>query len=146
MTALSSVTLGDEAGCKLTWDGSLRWKRPVRRRILTPFTLYGKGFTLADETMNLQQDRDKAITATRSSRRSRRSQDARRSTWTTAASSRELGNDRMQQIRVVPDIDVVWRIWFGTYYSVAPTRSASSPRPSVGGILYDEEVDKLKYC
>ena len=59
-----------------------------------------------------------------------------------------LSNERMQQIREqFPDIDVVWRIWFGQLYSVrTDTERILASKPSVGGLIDDSEAAKLKYC
>ena len=148
MTALSSVTLGDEAGCKLTWDEIAALEKACPQADFDyTFTLYGKSFTLADETIDLSKteisDNGDAVVAALPALTRCKTLDMDDGGIVTG-----LGNDRMQQIREqFPDIDVVWRIWFGTYYSVrTDTERILASRPSVGGILYDEEVDKLKYC
>ena len=44
-----------------------------------------------------------------------------------------------------PKIDVVWRVWFGTNYSVrTDTERILASKPSVGGMIYDASV--LQYC
>lgn len=148
MTALTSVALGDEDGCKLTWDeiAALEETCPQASFDYT-FTLYGKSFTLADETIDLSKteisDNGDAVVAALPALTNCKTLDMDDGGVVTP-----LGNDRMQQIREqFPNIDVVWRIWFGTLYSVrTDTERILASRPSVGGILTDEEVDKLKYC
>lgn len=148
MTALSSVTLGDEDGCKLSWDEIAALEKVCPQADFDySFTLYGKSFTLADETIDLSKteidDNGDAVVAALGALYKCKTLDMDDGGVVTP-----LGNDRMQQIREqFPNVDVVWRIWFGTYYSVrTDTERILASRPSVGGVLNDEEVDKLKYC
>ena len=59
-----------------------------------------------------------------------------------------VSNDALGYIQsLFPDVNIVWRIWFGTGYSVrtdVETILASSP--SRGGNLDNEDVAVLKYC
>ena len=59
-----------------------------------------------------------------------------------------VSNENMAVIRDEnPDVDVVWRIWFGTDYSVRTNVTCIlASKPSKGGILYDDVGDQLKYC
>lgn len=148
MTALSSVTLGDESGCKLTWEEIAALEKACpQAEFEYSFTLYGKSFTLADETIDLSKteisDNGDAVTAALPALTKCRTLDMDDGGIVTP-----LGNERMQQIREqFPDVDVIWRIWFGQYYSVrTDTERILASRPSVGGALDDAEVDKLKYC
>ena len=59
-----------------------------------------------------------------------------------------VSNEDMAVIRDEnPDVDVVWRIWFGTDYSVRTnvTKILAS-KPSKGGVLYDSVGEQLQYC
>ena len=55
---------------------------------------------------------------------------------------------RMEEIRnMFPDVEVIWRIWFGEVYSVrTDTERILASRPSVGGMLDNTVGEKLKYC
>ena len=59
-----------------------------------------------------------------------------------------VSNENMAAIRDEnPDVDVVWRIWFGSDYSVRTNVTCIlASKPSKGGILYDDVGDQLKYC
>ncbi len=55
---------------------------------------------------------------------------------------------RMEEIRnLFPDVEVIWRIWFGDVYSVrTDTERILASRPSVGGMLDNTVGEKLTYC
>lgn len=57
-------------------------------------------------------------------------------------------NEVMEQIRdALPEVKVIWRIWFGKSYSVrTDVEKILASKPSVGGTLRDEDVQVLKYC
>ena len=59
-----------------------------------------------------------------------------------------VSNEALAKIREqFPNIDVVWRVWFGTNYSVrTDTERILASKPSVGGLIDDSEAAKLKYC
>lgn len=59
-----------------------------------------------------------------------------------------VSNDSMAAIRDdFPNIKVVWRIWFGTNYSVRTNvEKILASKPSEGGVLDNEQVAVLKYC
>ena len=59
-----------------------------------------------------------------------------------------VSNENMAVIRDEnPDVDVVWRVWFGSDYSVRTNVTCIlASKPSKGGILYDSVGDQLKYC
>ena len=54
----------------------------------------------------------------------------------------------MEQIRdALPGVKVVWRIWFGQSYSVrTDVEKILASKPSAGGLLWDSDVQVLKYC
>ena len=59
-----------------------------------------------------------------------------------------VDNEHMAVIRDEnPDVEVIWRIWFGTNYSVRTnvTKILAS-MPSKGGTLYDDVGEQLQYC
>lgn len=148
MTGVADIKLGDESTTALTWDDIAQLASACPdAQIDYSFTLYGKDFTLADETIDLSKtqidDNGDAVMAALPALYRCKTLDMDDCGVVTG-----LPNERMQQIReAAPNIDVVWRIWFGTLYSVrTDTEKILASKPSVGGILYDEEVDKLKYC
>lgn len=57
-------------------------------------------------------------------------------------------NEAMEQIRdALPGVKVIWRIWFGSSYSVrTDVEKILASKPSVGGLLWDSDVQVLKYC
>lgn len=59
-----------------------------------------------------------------------------------------VSNESMEKIRDdFPDVEVVWRIWFGKNYSVrTDVVKILASKPSVGGVLYDAKLEVLKYC
>ena len=59
-----------------------------------------------------------------------------------------VSNEAMAAIRAdFPEVDVIWRIWFGENYSVrTDTEKILASKPSVGGTLYDDDVYVLRYC
>ena len=59
-----------------------------------------------------------------------------------------VSNESMEKIRDdFPDVDVVWRIWFGKTYSVrTDVEKILASKPSQGGVLYDSKLEVLKYC
>ena len=59
-----------------------------------------------------------------------------------------VSNEKMAAIREdFPNVDVIWRIWFGTNYSVrTDVEKILASKPSVGGALDDSAADVLKYC
>ena len=59
-----------------------------------------------------------------------------------------VDNAHMAEIRDEnPDVDVVWRIWFGTNYSVRTNvTTILASKPTRGGTLYDDVGEQLKYC
>ena len=57
-----------------------------------------------------------------------------------------VSNEALAKIREqFPNIDVVWRVWFGTNYSVrTDVERILASKPTVGGMIYDASV--LQYC
>lgn len=60
----------------------------------------------------------------------------------------DVDNEHMAAIRDdFPDIKVVWRIWFGSYYSVrTDVEKILASAPLNGGMLNPENTVALKYC
>ena len=59
-----------------------------------------------------------------------------------------LDNETMEKLNQdFPDVKVIWRIWFGTRYSVrTDVEMILASRPTVAGMLWDDEAAKLYYC
>lgn len=148
MKSLTSVELGSENSTKLSWaDIAMLVEAGPQAEFSYSFTLYGKSFTLADETIDLS-----GIQITDDGAAAVEALPALKNCKTLDMDDRGivqgLSYERMQAIRdQFPQVDVVWRIWFGQLYSVrTDTDRILASKPSVGGILDDAEVDKLKYC
>ena len=59
-----------------------------------------------------------------------------------------VSNEEMAVIRdAYPDVNVVWRIWFGDSYSVrTDVEKILASKPSAGGLVRDRDAEALKYC
>lgn len=59
-----------------------------------------------------------------------------------------LSNEEMASIRdEFPEVNVVWRVWFGDNYSVrTDVERILASKPSSGGMLTPENSQALKYC
>lgn len=70
-----------------------------------------------------------------------------RLTWL-CMDSCDVGDEGMAALRDdFPNIEVVWRIWFGGAYSVrTDVEKVLASMPSQGGIVFNDEAAKLKYC
>jgi hypothetical protein len=148
MTKLSSIELGTQADSSLTWDDIATLTETCPNvDISYSFTLYGKEFTLADETIDLHEvqidDNADAVVEALPALYKCKTLD-----MDDGGVVQGLGNERYAEIReMFPDIDVVWRIYFGTLYSVrTDTERILASKPTVGGVLDDVECDKLAYC
>ena len=108
-----------------------------------PVALYGRHFDLADEGLDLNHTSidDQGETV-------RRLLPCMRACTWVDMDSCGVDNEHMAQIRDEnPDVEVIWRVNFGTNYSVRTnvTKILAS-MPSKGGTLYDDVGDALQYC
>ena len=108
-----------------------------------PVTLYGRHFDLADEGLDLNHTSidDQGETV-------RRLLPCMRACTWVDMDSCGVDNEHMAQIRDEnPDVEVIWRVNFGTNYSVRTnvTKILAS-MPSKGGTLYDDVGEALQYC
>ena len=107
------------------------------------FTLYGKQFDLADSTLNLRyipvEDNGAAVRAVIGHMPNLRKVDM---------DSCGVDNETMEKLNQdFPDVKVIWRIWFGTRYSVrTDVEMILASKPTVAGMLWDDEAAKLYYC
>ena len=108
-----------------------------------PVSLYGREFDLADESLDLNhiQIPDQGETV-------RRILPCMRACQWLDMDSCGVDNQHMAQIRDEnPEVEVIWRVNFGTNYSVRTnvTKILAS-MPSKGGALYDSAGEALQYC
>ncbi len=108
-----------------------------------PVNLYGRHFDLADEGLDLNhiQIPDQGETV-------RRLLPCMRACTWLDMDSCGVDNEHMAQIRDEnPEVEVIWRVNFGTNYSVRTnvTKILAS-MPSKGGTLYDDVGEQLQYC
>lgn len=149
MPGVQKILLGDESTTKLDWGtiAALTELCPNADFDYT-FTLYGKTFTLADETIDLSKtqytDNGDAVLAALPALYRCKIVD-----MDDGGVVPPLGNERMAELQKAAGdgTDVVWRIWFGTLYSVrTDTERILASKPSVGGMIDNAEAAKLQYC
>ena len=106
-------------------------------------SLYGRAFDLADEGLDLNhvkvEDQGELVRQVLGCMRA--------CTWLDMDSC-GVDNEHMAQIRDEnPEIEVIWRVWFGTNYSVRTnvTKILAS-MPSKGGVLAGSACADLQYC
>jgi len=144
MKNLKSVNLGDQVSTPIGWDDI---KKLTDTRPETSFTysfqLYGKAFDLSSEVIDLSHvavsDEGAAVRAAlRCMKRCK----------TLDMDSCGVSDEKMEEIRKeFPEVDVIWRIWFGQLYSVrTDVERILASKPTVGGMLDDNETAKLRHC
>ena len=141
---LDTVELGNENLSRLTWDDirTLQLAKPDAEFLYT-FTLYGKPFSLSDEEMNLSHttitDNGELVRQVISCMPNLRYLDM---------DTCGVDNVHMAELRDdFPNIKVVWRIWFGTNYTVrTDVKKILASMPSVGGDLTVANTYNLRYC
>ena len=143
MPNLTMINLGEEGGT-ITWDTVAAVNAACPDASLDyEFTLWGKAVNLSDNMLDLNHikmdDQGAAV---------RRVLPYMKNCRVLDMDSCGVSNENMAVIRDEnPDVDVVWRIWFGSNYSVRTnvTKILAS-KPSKGGVLYNNVGDQLKYC
>ena len=144
MKNLKSVNLGDQNSTPLSWADikNLVDARP-EASFTYSFQLYGKPFDLSSEVIDLSHtpvsDEGQAV---------REALRCMKNCKTLDMDSCGVSDDRMAEIRQeFPDVDVIWRIWFGQLYSVrTDVERILASKPTVGGMLDDNETAKLRHC
>ena len=140
---LRSVDLGKERGGLTPADTDAVRALLPKAELHLRFTLYGKEFDLADSTLNLRyipvEDNGAAVRAVMGHMPNLRTVDM---------DSCGVDNETMEKLNQdFPDVKVIWRIWFGTKYSVrTDVEMILASKPTVGGMLWDDEAAKLYYC
>ena len=140
---LKQLTLaGGENGLSL--EQALLVARAAPNAVVSyPGVIYGKRFNLADTGLDLNHievpDKGETVRAVLPCMRA--------CTWLDMDSC-GVDNQHMAVIRDEnPSVEVIWRVWFGTNYSVRTnvTKILAS-NPSKGGILTDKDSNQLMYC
>jgi hypothetical protein len=143
LPALKSVRLGSEGGAHT-------WESLARLRALLPepafkysFQLYGKECDLSDASLNLSH-----IAVPDGGAELRARIPLMTELNYVDMDTCGVSNQEMEKLRAdFPDIKFVWRVWFGEAYSVRTdvVRILAS-RPSVGGMLDNNDAKILYYC
>ena len=140
---LKMVKLGAEGGA-ITWDTIDALNRACPDAVFDyDFTLWGKAVNLSDEMLDLNHinmdDQGAAV---------RRVLPYMKRCAVLDMDTCGVSNENMAVIRDEnPNVDVVWRIWFGSNYSVRTNvTSILASKPSKGGALYNDVGNQLKYC
>ncbi len=142
---IERIELGtDTDGSVLSWDDIFALHNEAPNAVMNySFSLYGKEFTLADSEMVLRRipiDDEGALV---------------KKVTACMPNLKHLDMDQcgvsdeaMAEIRdALPNTNVVWRIWFGTGYSVrTDVERILASNPGIGGELTPENTQSLKYC
>ena len=143
LPALKEITLaGGEEGLSL--EQALLIANAAPKAVVSyPVNLYGVDFDLSDEGLDLNHiwmdDQGEAVRQVLPCMRA--------CTWLDMDSC-GVDNQHMAQIRDEnPNVEVIWRVNFGSNYSVRTnvTKILAS-MPSKGGALYDSVGEQLQYC
>ena len=144
MPGLIKLSLGNDKDNPLSWDSISRIHQAAPQAVIDyGFTLYGRDFNLSDESMDIkwiQIDDEgalvKQITA------------CMNNLTYLDMDSCGVSNEAMADIRdSLPNAEVVWRIWFGDYYTARTnvTKILASMPGKAGELIHDNVMD-LKYC
>ena len=144
LTKLKTVTLGSWEESPVTWGkmNELHTACP-QAAIDYEFSIYGKTFNLSDEEMDLKyvsiKDEGrllKLITACMTN------------LTFLDMDTAGVSDEKMAELRdSLPNTEVVWRVWFGDYYSVRTNvERILASMPGKAGELTTESTRSLKYC
>lgn len=141
---LKTVQLGSELENPLDWETLTALVQGCPKVDFEyGFTLYGKAFTLLDSELDLNHI---AV------------EDGGAQAYAAAGCMKNLrvldmdfcgvSNEEMAVIRdAYPEVNVVWRVWFGDSYSVrTDVEKILASKPSAGGLVRDRDAETLKYC
>lgn len=143
MAKLTSIELGQESASRgLDWAdiALLKAARP-EAKFSYSFNLYGQDFTLDSETLDFRGvelgDEGKALYSVLPCMNACKTLDL---------DTAGLSNEVCADIRnLFPEINVVWRVWFGENYSVrTDVERILASKPTVGGMITDASM--LQYC
>lgn len=144
LPGLKELSLGNDKDNPLSWDSiSLMHEAAPQAVMDYDFTLYGKDFNLSDESMDIkwiQIDDEgalvKQITA------------CMNNLTYLDMDSCGVSDESMAQIRdSLPNAEVVWRIWFGDWYTARTNaEKILASMPGKAGELIHDNVMDLQYC
>lgn len=144
MPGLKKISLGSELENPLSWDSISALHEAAPEAVIDyDFTLYGKEFNLSDESMDIKwiQIEDegalvKQITA------------CMKNLTYLDMDSCGVSDESMVEIRdSLPNAEVVWRIWFGDYYTARTNaEKILASMPGKAGELIHDNVMDLQYC
>ena len=146
MTALKQVELGsgDAEAPAVAWDTLREMQQACpQARFSYAFTLYGKDVTLQDSELDLNhiriEDQGALVKAVTACMPELRYLDM---------DFCGVDDEYMAEIRdSLPDAEVVWRVWFGTGYTVrTDVERILASNPGIGGELCPDNTVPLKYC
>ena len=144
MPMLQSISLGDETLSSLSWDIIVMLHEAAPEAVLDyGFTLYEKEFNLSDENMDIKwiqiDDEGALVKQISSCMVNLRYLDM---------DSCGVSNEAMVEIRdSLPQAEVVWRIWFGEWYTARTNvEKILASMPGKGGDLTRDNVMDLQYC
>lgn len=131
-------------GATLTWDDFALIKEACPEAVLDySFELYGKPVTLADSELDFSYmqlpDNGEAL---------RQALPYFTDCTFVNMDSCGISNEDMAALQAeFPDTKIVWRVFFGTKYSLrTDAEKCLASKPSIGGNLYGNDLDVLKYC
>lgn len=131
-------------GAKLNWDDFALLKEVCpEAKFNYSFELYGKPVKLSDTELDFSyqklDDKGEAL---------RQALPYFSNCTFVNMDSCGISNEDMAALQAqFPDTKIVWRVFFGTNYTLrTDAEKCLASKPSMGGVLYDEDVDVLKYC
>lgn len=144
LKSLKTLTLGSQEDTPLTWKNIRRLHEACPQAVIDyAFTLYDRPFNLSDGEMDLKyikiQDEGYLVGQIASCMTNLRYLDM---------DSCGVSNEKMAELRdSLPDTEVVWRIWFGDYYSVRTNvEKILASMPGKAGELIHDNAMPLQYC
>ncbi|MCR5576265.1 MAG: hypothetical protein K6F56_04580 [Oscillospiraceae bacterium] len=144
LPALRRVDLGAERP-DMSWDSIAALRAAFPTLLISyDFDLYGTEADLENTTINLYHvpiDGDDGVFL-------EQVMDLMPQLKSVDLDSCDLPMWRCEEINLkYPDVKVVFRVWFGSDYSVrTDVQKILASKPSVGGMLYNDNVEGLYYC
>lgn len=140
---LKTVVLGDESG-------NIKWADVWKLNEVCPNAVYDYSYTLCGMRTNLNAPDINLshVTMSDNGEAVRNVLPLLHACTVVDMDSCGVSNADMRAMRdAFPNIKFVWRIWFGTNYSVrTDVIKILASKPSKGGMIYDSDVDALSCC